>query len=368
VPFTFPRLVFLFFLWDDEFTTARSAGSVNGTAVESTGQTRSVSDSNSVISIAGDQLVINGSLAAQNGYITALLARTAGRAFAWSVPTRTTLGAIRYGVATTTLTASSQALGFDYSSGVMRINDASSTVVSAEGSTSISDFAIVMFATGGAAWVKISGTWKLTWVLGSGTNDWYWKVMGAAGSASTINVALEYLRIRDLSSLLSAAEFASVHTSAVSDSDYTASAALLCDLAITAPSSLAGTAGLKFRKSGTGSGKDYWKVWFNSSGDLLVQRFAADVAQGSPVTLATGVISASATRTIRVIADGANMDFYTLNGSTWTKRGSTQSDSVLSSNTIISPFADTSWASGGGSVGQLDAYPRTSSLYNVLDL
>jgi hypothetical protein len=91
------------------------------------------------------------------------------------------------------------------------------------------------------------------------------------------------------------------------------------------------------------------------------------VAQGSAVNLANSVISGSAVVTLRVIATGSNMDFYTLSGGTWTKRGSQQTDGVLNANTGVMPFADSSWLSGGGSVGQLDAYARSDAAYAVVD-
>ncbi len=52
------------YLMEDEFTTARGAGSVNGTACEPSPGTRTVTDSNSRISIAGGVLVCAGGAAA----------------------------------------------------------------------------------------------------------------------------------------------------------------------------------------------------------------------------------------------------------------------------------------------------------------
>lgn len=204
---------------------------------------------------------------------------------------------------------------------------------------------------------------KLAWVGRNGTEGTLYPGVSAR-IASGRQAKLDYLRVRDLGgSFGSDYGIALVHTSALNGSDYTAAANGIFDLAVTAPASLAGEAGLKFRKNGG----DYWKVNLNSSGDLVVQRYASDVAQGSPVTLASGVISGSATRTIRVITNGANMEFYTLSGSSWTKRGSTQTDSHLSANTGISPVADGSWTGGGGAPGQLDAFARSSTQYDILD-
>lgn len=184
------------------------------------------------------------------------------------------------------------------------------------------------------------------------------------GGAGNKAPHIDYVRVKDFGAPFdSAFGIALLHTASVSGSDYTAAADVIADLVVNAPALLAGTAGLRVRKSGN----DYWQVNFNSSGQLIVQRYASGVAQGSAVTLASSVISGSAAVTLRVIASESHLDFYTLAGTTWTKRGSQQTDSVLSANTGVMPFADSSWTSGGGSVGQLDAYARADAVYAVLD-
>jgi hypothetical protein len=141
-------------------------------------------------------------------------------------------------------------------------------------------------------------------------------------------------------------------------SDYAAVANGIFDLVITAPGTLAGTAGLRIRKSGT----DYWQVWFNDAGAVLIQRFAGGVAQGSPVTLASGVITNGATRTLRVITSGTKIQAWTKDGiNTCIKRGADQTDGVLDANTTIAPFMDASWESGGGSLGALQVRSKESA-------
>ncbi|MBK9053343.1 MAG: hypothetical protein IPL78_21315 [Chloroflexi bacterium] len=150
---------------------------------------------------------------------------------------------------------------------------------------------------------------------------------------------------------------ADVHaTPAVSSTDYTSQANAIIDQAVTAPGTLAGEAGYWFRKQDANNG---YKAYFDSAGAFLVDRHVA----GTPTNVVSvaGVITGSGTRTIRVIADGTALRFYTLSGTAWTQRGGTITDSSFSSQTTITPFADGSWTGGGGSIGQLDSWPRTLS-------
>src|SRR5690606_33407092 len=102
-----------------------------------------------------------------------------------------------------------------------------------------------------------------------------------------------------------------------------------------------------------------YRAYFNSAGAFKCDRYVA----GTPTNVVNvaGVITGSGTRTIRVITDGTALRFYTLSGTAWTQRGSTITDSNFSSQTTITPLADGSWSGGGGSIGQLDAWPRTLS-------
>lgn len=203
---------------------------------------------------------------------------------------------------------------------------------------------------------------SLLWVSTKAVGGDVRAVVSAAQSGGN-PFAIDYLRLLDVPApFTSDYGIALLHTASVSGSDYTATADVICDLVVTAPASLAGTAGLRIRKASD----DYWQVNFDNLGRLRLQRYAAGVAQGSAVNLANSVISGSASLTLRVIATGSNMDFYTLSGTTWTKRGAQQTDGVLNANTGVMPFADSSWLSGGGSVGQMDAYPRSDASYSIL--
>lgn len=71
----------------DEFTTDRAAGSVNGTAAEPTGGTRTVTDTNSKLSISGSQLsfATGGSAAGNPGLWYPLQTRVAGKILSGTV-------------------------------------------------------------------------------------------------------------------------------------------------------------------------------------------------------------------------------------------------------------------------------------------
>lgn len=203
---------------------------------------------------------------------------------------------------------------------------------------------------------------KLVWVSAIGAPTPNYPVIYGFDAGRRMFGA-DYLAVKDLGSPFDAEYgIADVHdTSADNGADYVGTADGIFDLVITAPNPLAGSAGLKFRKSGT----NYWKVWLDNTGALLVQRFASDVGQGSPTTLATGVITAGATRTIRVIAISTLLEFYSLNnshatGTQWLRLGSGMADSVLNANTGLSPVID----SGSWILGQIDSYPNSSAEYD----
>jgi len=148
-------------------------------------------------------------------------------------------------------------------------------------------------------------------------------------------------------------------TPGVSGTDYTGTADGIYDLIVTAPASLAGDAGLRFRKQ---DASNYWVAYFDSAGAFKVDKYVAGVPDGSsPYVNVASVITGGATRTIRAISDGTALKFYTLSGATWTQRGGTVTDSTYTAQTTLTPYAAAAWTSGGGSLGQLDSFPRTLS-------
>jgi hypothetical protein len=377
VPFTFERRIFKPYLLRVEFSTD-DAAPLTSPYIGEVGQL-TINDSTSVWAASGGFAVpqANNSLAEQPAaYDATGLARVVGRAFVARLKQDTSLGGTTSAnffnvgfLSSSAPTGTTQnvltGILFRVTSTNSTICDNGSAIYVPAASIPVNTYArVVVVARSTGAFLFLDGA--LVWVAVNGSfATLYAAITERTGVGSNFAPPnIDYVRVRDVGSPFdSDYGIAAVHTSAASGSDYAAAANGIFDLVISAPAALAGEAGLKFRKNGG----DYWKVNFDSSGSLIVQRYASNVAQGSPVTLATSAISPSATRTIRVITNGANMDFYTLSGTSWTKRGSTQTDSHLSANTGISPFADAAWTTGGGALGQIDAYARTASQYDLLD-
>lgn len=221
------------------------------------------------------------------------------------------------------------------------------------GGTFPSVAAIVWREDGGSYWI-FNG--KLAWTDPSVSTGA--RKVKPTTTLSSWSWQVDYLKVVDIPAPWSTTYgIADVHaTPAVSGTDYTGQANAIIDQVVTAPASLAGEAGYWFRKQDASNG---YKAYFDSAGAFKVDRYVA----GTPTNVVSvaGVITGSGTRTIRTIADGTSLRFYTLSGTTWTQRGGTITDSSFSAQTTITPFADGSWTGGGGSIGQLDSWPRTLS-------
>jgi len=63
----------------DQFTTPRAAGAINGTPAEPTGQTRTVADTNGIMSISGGEFIVNGTPALADRLNYGNFARVLGR-------------------------------------------------------------------------------------------------------------------------------------------------------------------------------------------------------------------------------------------------------------------------------------------------
>ena len=229
----------------------------------------------------------------------------------------------------------------------------------------------------GAFYFMKGGTftqWTLVMITGRSTGNSLFPAIGNK-SFNGVSNALKSVQFTGL--LASDYGIASVHKTAVNAGDETATSDQITSVTITAPTVLAGTAGLLFRKNiagggvgGDGGTANFDKLWFNSAGALLYQQFIGGVGQGSPVTLASGVIAGAATVTILVRGQATAIDSFSVTGFETTSeaitvRGSTQTDSTNQGNPLIQAFADTLWTSGGGSLGTLNSYPTTASVYDA---
>ncbi|MEP7291108.1 MAG: hypothetical protein ABI835_04965 [Chloroflexota bacterium] len=370
VPFAFERRVFKPYLLRVEFATDDPAP----IASPYSGEVGSLNivDTGNKLSVSGGELVpVGASSGASDPALVsaASFARLAGRTFAARAKVVTASGQSGVTTALAGFASSSSPSENNFVGIGLLIGGTSVVVVDSNGYTLTAEpisgdvyYTVHVVLRSAGAYLFFEK--KLVWVVTVGTPTPLYPAVYHNVLSGRSLFGLDYLRLRDLSSPFDTDYgIATLHTAALSGSDYAAVANGIFDLVVSAPGSLAGSAGLKFRKNGG----DYWKVYFDSAGALLLQRYDSNVAQGSPVTLATSVISGSATRTLRVVATGTKLDFFTQSGTTWTKRGSSQTDSDLSANTGLSPFADSAWTSGGGALGQIDAWARTASPYDLLD-
>jgi hypothetical protein len=153
---------------------------------------------------------------------------------------------------------------------------------------------------------------------------------------------------------------------AANNTDYAAVSACIIDLTITAPGTLAGSAGFQWRRV---DANNYHYVGFTSTGALRAYKMVDGVLTEYGTTVNhTGVITGGATRTIRIIVSAASLIRWNdWNGTTWTQRGSTQTDSAFNSAVTVRPVMESAWSSGGGSLGALVAHPVTAYEYGALD-
>jgi len=202
---------------------------------------------------------------------------------------------------------------------------------------------------------RISGSLVIAWIS---QNNLPVTPVGFIFSNTTQVCEYDNLSVIQLSSPWSSDYgVANVHvTPGVNDTDYTGTPDGIYDLITTAPAILAGSSGLIFRKQ---DANNFWIAYFDNSGAFKVDKYVAGSPDGSsPYVNVAGVIVGGGTRTIRIISDGSALRFYTLSGSTWTQRGGIITDSSYSAQSTLRPQATASWISGGGSIGQLDSFPR----------
>lgn len=327
----------------DSFSDTLAAGAVDGTQADV--GTRDVTDSGSNISIGSGLLSFAGGDSSHTGNVYTLspvVTRTYGRALIMSLDTALgTNNRIGLSAGVTSLDrvyffASYGALRAEY-----RINGTGFKGATC-GDDAAGTYAIVLRNTG-AVYIQNG---KVLWVEdGSNYDD-----MTLAASCYSEAFDVGYMAApRELFPL---ADIMPLDTTAVSESEYTATADGIFDLTLTAPSPLSGEPGLVFRKQDS---DNYWYAYFSSSGAFKVVKVVGGTADGSsPYVDESSVIGAGETRTIRVIADGANLTFWTADGATWTQQGSTVTDSSLTSQTTLMPYSDTGWT-----LGKLEAWKRT---------
>lgn len=156
----------------DEFTTDRAAGAINGTNAEPTGGARTVTDTNSIMTISGGALVYNGSPAGNDGigWFATAISRSAGKTLIFSTIAGTTFGNGNEVLGFLRSNALSATFAEAWRPAVNNINNISgnngSVGVNVLGnpSTHPTYYAIVLRATG-AKWLRrvSTGNWVMEW-------------------------------------------------------------------------------------------------------------------------------------------------------------------------------------------------------------
>jgi hypothetical protein len=344
------------YLLRDEFTTDAAAPLASPRTCEPGPGTLTIADADTKMNISGGNLEIVAALSGQGSQKLGWLAFSGSR----PVGQVTKLAAtVETGMSTLTAGYGSGIAYWPQIIGIVRINasridyyegGANAILSTASAFDVPHEYFFITRSPGGIFAFRANGSSdiKVEWIGTSNTaTSAYFTWMSATNGTAGKKQITDYVRSAQLGAPWSDNYgVCDVHaTPGVSGTDYAGQANAIIDQAVTAPASLAGEAGVWFRKQDASNG---YYAYFDSAGAFRCDRYVA----GTPTNVVNvaGVITGSGTRTIRVIADGTALRFYTLSGTAWTQRGST-----------ITPFADSSWTGGGGSVGQLDAWPRTLS-------
>lgn len=355
------------YLLHDEFTTDAAAPLASPRTCEPGPGTLTISDADGAMNIASAQLEIVAPLSGHASQKLGWLAFSGSRPIGQMTAIKTT---VETGM---TSLAAGYGGGISYwpqHIGIIRISASridyyeggSNAVLSVASAFDVPhEYFFITRSPGGIFAFRANGSSdiKIEWIGTANTaTTSYFALMSAFGGTAGKKQKTDYVKSAQLPSPWSDNYgVCDVHaTPGVSGTDYTGQANAIIDLVVTAPASLAGEAGYWFRKQDASNG---YKAYFDSAGAFLVDRYVA----GTPTNVVSvaGVITGSGTRTIRTIADGTSLRFYTLSGTTWAQRGGTITDSSFGSQTTITPTADASWTGGGGSIGQLDSWPRTLS-------
>jgi hypothetical protein len=289
-------------------------------------------------------------------------ARVAGRALLVS-DSIATLGAgsgrvIGWGSTAAPTISSAQHMVQIIATGILAYDGTLATTLQSA-STTTYPIAIVLRVTGAFIFVKLSGTWTLMFIFVNVSTTPMFPTFNNNNGAG----GLDYFRVRDLGGAFSTDNgIATVdQASPATGTTFAGTANLIADLSFTLGAGSASLVGAELRYRYQDA-SNYWTAYIKrNAGNTAWDFFLDSVAAGTP-TNRTTVTGAGTPDMVRIIADGNNHDCYTKAGSTWTKRGSTVSNASLNTQTTVSPVFDASTTGGA-----LRAYPRASSLFNVLD-
>ncbi len=163
----------------DQFTTALAAGAVHNTTSEPSGHTRTVTDTNSKLSITGGQLSFATGGAANDGLWYGLTTRVLGRTFMGAItPNSSTNASARFGLDTNQTGAPDERFSFSSSNLLAATTTGGATALTVGTYTTGTQYqlAIIHRAAGEFFFIK-GGTefpnWTLMWLGGTSTSNLY---------------------------------------------------------------------------------------------------------------------------------------------------------------------------------------------------
>lgn len=185
----------------DRFTTDAAAPLTTPRTCEPGPGQLTIVDTNSIVSVSSAQLVLNGTPAANDRITSASQARLCGRAFLFSVPSRTTItnGQCNFSFGPT-VTSTSIDAGFEYVSTTAIRWKSGVTVIEPTYTlgAGVHDFAIIMRGTGAWLYGRNGGTgvYTLLWVYNAATAAEFARLILTGAFATAIT--MDDFRITDI--------------------------------------------------------------------------------------------------------------------------------------------------------------------------
>ncbi len=345
------------YLLNDQFTTVHVAPLVTPRTSEPGPGVLQITDASSVISIASDKLVVSPiAMGADSGYITTQFSRTAGLATIFTFGTITTPANVHFGWAATL--TSSLRMGFTYGGSLSALAENPSSAAMPTFSSAPTAHAFVEYATGGAWFARIAGTWELIWRYTDDTTA----TMGAVMFLNHFflpQFELDTHIIRLLPAPFDTTYGISTFTSTtlVTLDSFTgvADALISFEFALSGTPALNDIVGFKYRVQ---DANNYWYAYLKWSGTQW-DVFLDSVATGVPTNRLT-VAAVGTPNMLRVSCKGTKHDLYTRAVTSYTKRGAQANLSLADTQTTIQAIA-----AAGTTLTRLTCDPRVAANYTT---
>lgn len=353
----------IIWLLNDQFTTNASAPLTSGAAAEPGPGVRTIVDTGNQLTIASQKLTITG--IAGTAYVNPRVVypaqnRAAGLALFLDLTQPIgagypLVGFFRVSTGGELNCAAVVAMG---SSNYYMDRDALALVVGAITMGTTYSVCICLQATGAFYFAK-GGSQYTSWTLlffdpADSTSALYPTIThhNTTGTKTFDNV-----RVRQLPSPFTSTNSLATLTQAspASATSYTGDADGIQLVTFVPPVTLVDSNELRFRYQ---DASNYWTAYFDSAGAFKVD----SVVAGTPTNRinVAGVSTGNNARTIAISSYGTSHDFFTLAGSTWTKRGST-----ITVSTPMDSATTVRLVIGVGSVASnLQSYPRTKAAWS----